>query len=43
MTTAIAFFIGVLVGAVGAFVLVAARYGTDADDYYAGADHGEEN
>lgn len=34
MTTVTAFIIGFLVGAVGAFIAVAANYGTDADDYY---------
>lgn len=28
------FIIGVLAGAVGAFVAISATYGTDADDYY---------
>lgn len=34
MTAVTAFIIGVLIGAVGAFLAVAANYGTDADDYY---------
>ena len=28
------FFIGLLAGAVGAFVLISATYGTDGEDYY---------
>ena len=34
MTVVVIFFIGVLIGALGAFTAIAANYGTDADDYY---------
>lgn len=34
MTTVVTFFIGVLLGALGAFLAIVANYGTDADDYY---------
>lgn len=38
MTTVVTFFIGILLGALGAFIAIAASYGTDADDYYGGRD-----
>ena len=34
MTTVAAFFVGMLTGAVGTFVVIISTYGTDADDYY---------
>ena len=34
MSAVITFIIGVLIGALGAFIAIAASYGTDADDYY---------
>lgn len=39
MTTVIVFAVGFLMGAVGAFIVIAATYGTDADDYYGGSNH----
>ena len=38
MSAVITFIIGVLIGALGAFIAIAASYGTDADDYYGGRD-----